>query len=86
MGWVADTVSSVIKLFAEGRTFRHERRQITRLRNILNDPRFTYRSTTRLMEGIGADRITTERLLLAIGARRSETSDEWTFKPLSSKE
>jgi hypothetical protein len=53
-----------------------------KLRNMLNDPRATrgYRSTGQLEKGIAADRLTTERLLLAIGARKSPTDEEWTLK------
>jgi hypothetical protein len=49
---------------------------------MLNDPRSTrgYRSTGQLEKGIAADRATTERLLLAIGARKSATAEEWTLK------
>ncbi|MBG6165765.1 hypothetical protein IWQ54_005455 [Labrenzia sp. EL_195] len=36
-----------------------------------------FRSTSRLMADIQADRDTTVRLPMAIGARKSETSDEW---------
>jgi hypothetical protein len=41
------------------------------LREMLKDPRSTrgFRSTGQLERGIGADRSTTERLLLSIGAR-----------------
>ena len=63
------------------KTWFHERRQRTLLKNMLNDKRFAkgFRSTQRLADGIGADRTTTERLLLTIGAWRSEVSDEWTL-------
>jgi len=61
----------------------HEARQKGRLREMLQDKEFPkgFRGTAQLMNGIGADRPTTERLLLAIKARKSETSDEWTFQP-----
>jgi len=36
-------------------------------------------SIRHLEKGIGADRPTTERLLLAVGARKSATDDEWTL-------
>ena len=44
------------------------------LRTMLRDPRSTrgFRSTGQLEKGIGADRSTTERLLLSIGARKAE--------------
>jgi hypothetical protein len=50
------------------------------LRAMLKDPRSTrgFRSTGQLEKGIGADRSTTERLLLAIGARKSDAAEEWT--------
>jgi hypothetical protein len=53
-----------------------------KLRTMLNDPRSTrgYRSTGQLEKGIAADRDTTERLLVAIGARKSTTAEEWTLK------
>jgi hypothetical protein len=54
------------------------------LRSMLEDPRSArgFRSTGQLQKGIGADRPTTERLLLAVGARKSDASEEWTLKPL----
>jgi len=53
-----------------------------KLRTMLQDPRSArgYRSTGQLEKGIAADRATTERLLLAIGARKSATAEEWTLK------
>jgi hypothetical protein len=53
------------------------------LRRMLNDPRAArgFRSVGQLEKGISADRATTERLLAAIGARKSETSEEWTLTP-----
>jgi len=58
-------------------------RRKSKLRTMLNDPRSTrgFRSTGQLEKGIGADRATTERLLLAIGARKSSSAEEWTLKP-----
>jgi hypothetical protein len=82
MGWVEDTITAFLKFFAgEGRTAIHEWRQKRRLRVMLKDRRFLkgFRSTEQLMKGIAADRATTERLLLAIEAKRSEVSDEWTL-------
>lgn len=54
------------------------------LRTMLQDPRATrgFRSTGQLEKGIGADRSTTERLLLSIGARKTEGAEEWTLNPL----
>jgi hypothetical protein len=51
------------------------------LRQMLNDPRATrgFRSVGQLEKGISADRATTERLLLAVGAKKSDTSEEWTL-------
>jgi len=59
-----------------------EWKQKRTLRGMLNDPRSTrgFRSTGQLEKGITADRATTERLLLAIGARKSDSADEWTLK------
>jgi hypothetical protein len=53
-----------------------------KLRGMLTDPRATrgFRSTGQLEKGIGADRLTTERLLVAIGATKSESAEEWTLK------
>src|SRR5262249_2665989 len=47
--------------------------QKRRLRAMLNDPRSKrgFRSMVQLEKGIGADRSTTERLLLSIGARKA---------------
>ena len=60
-----------------------EWRQKRTLRTMLQDPRSArgFRSTGQLEKGIGADRSTTERLLLAVGARRSGTAEEWTLTP-----
>jgi hypothetical protein len=54
------------------------------LRVMLKDPRAArgFRSTGQLEKGIGADRSTTERLLLAVGARKSDVAEEWTLNPL----
>jgi hypothetical protein len=54
------------------------------LRTLLTDPRSTSgcRSIGQLEKGIAADRSTTERLLLSVGARQTLKSDEWTLKPL----
>jgi hypothetical protein len=56
--------------------------QKRKLRAMLEDPRATrgFRSTAQLEQGIGANRATTERLLLAIGARKSNDAEEWTLK------
>src|SRR6266852_103963 len=58
-----------------------EWRQKRTLRQMLQDPRATrgFRSVGQLEKSIGADRATTERLLLAIGARKSDASEEWTL-------
>lgn len=58
--------------------------QKRRLRTMLNDRRSArgFRSTGQLEKGIGADRSTTERLLLSIGARKAQGAEEWTLKPL----
>lgn len=62
----------------------HEWRQKRKLREMLKDPRAAkgIRSIGQLEKGIVADRATTERLLLAIGARKSESSEHWTLAPL----
>jgi len=54
-----------------------------RLVKMLRDQRFPkgFRSTSQLCDGIGCDPETTRRLLIAIGARKSEISDEWTLNP-----
>jgi len=58
--------------------------QRRKLRGMLQDPRSArgFRSTGQLEKGIGADRPTTERLLLAIGAKKSDVAEEWTLSPL----
>jgi len=60
--------------------------QKRKLRQMLQDPRATrgFRSIVQLEKGIGADRATTERLLLAIGARKSNETDEWTLSATGS--
>ncbi len=61
-----------------------EWQQKRKLREMLNDPRSTkgFRSIAQLEKGIAADRPTTERLLGVIGATKSQTTEEWTLKPL----
>jgi hypothetical protein len=61
-----------------------EWRQKSKLRAMLNDPRSArgFRTSGQLQKGIAADCATTERLLCAIGARKSESADEWTLRPL----
>ncbi len=58
--------------------------QKRKLRGMLKDPRSArgFRSTGQLEKGIGADRSTTERLLVSIGARKSDAGEEWTLNPL----
>ena len=61
-----------------------EWKQKRTLRAMLNDPRSTrgFRSTGQLEKGIGANRSTTERLLLSIGARKADGAEEWTLASL----
>ncbi len=63
--------------------FLSEWLQKRKLRHMLNDRRATrgFRSIAQLENAIAADRTTTERLLAAIGARKSDTADEWTLAP-----
>jgi hypothetical protein len=62
-----------------------EWRQKSKLRAMLNDPRSArgFRSAGQLEKGIDADRATTERLLQAIGARKSDTGEEWTLRSVA---
>jgi len=71
-------------MMTQGRQAFIEWRQKKTLRDMLNDPRSAKgcRSIGQLEKGIAADRATTERLLLTIGARRTETSEQWTLAPL----
>jgi hypothetical protein len=48
---------------------------------MLSDPRSTrgVRSIGQLEKSIGADRATTERLLLGIGAKKATMPEEWTL-------
>jgi ribosomal protein L13E len=54
------------------------------LRTMLRDRRSArgFRSIGQLEKGIGADRSTTERLLIAVGARKSDVAEEWTLNPI----
>ena len=76
---MGDTVTAVLKFFTNLFHAWHQRR---RLKSMLSDKRFPkgFRSTKQLANGIGADWATTERLLLVMGARKSEVSDEWTLR------
>ena len=87
MSWVKDTITAFLKFLAGDRAAIHEWGQKSRLRVMLNDKRFLkgFRSTEQLMKGIAADRATTERLLIAMEARRSEVLDEWTLNPPPSR-
>jgi len=60
-----------------------ESRKKAKLRTMLTDPRASrgFRSIGQLEKGIAADRATTERLLVDIGARKSDSADEWTLSP-----
>jgi hypothetical protein len=60
----------------------NEWNQKRKLRQMLRDSRAArgFRSVGQLEMGIGADRATTERLLLAIGATKSEDAEEWTLR------
>jgi hypothetical protein len=55
-------------------------RRKRKLRNMLNDPRSANgeRSIEQLQKGIAADRATTERLLLKIGAKAS-APEKWSL-------
>jgi hypothetical protein len=61
--------------------------QKRKLREMLLDPRSArgYRSTGQLEKGIGADGPTTERLLVAIGARKADSAEEWTLRSAEEK-
>jgi hypothetical protein len=79
----------MVRTFIHGRmrmawTVIREWGQKRTLRTMLNDPRSArgFRSIGQLEKGIGADRSTTERLLLAVGARKSDAGEEWTLRPL----
>ncbi len=79
--------SFFLAFFVSAGSWNHERRQKRRLKRMLADRRFPegFRSTSQLAAGIGADQDTAQRLLLAIGARKSETSEEWTMRAPPSK-
>jgi hypothetical protein len=59
-------------------------RKTKKLHAMLSDPRAArgFRSSSQLEKGIGADRATTERLLMAMGACKSNSADEWTLNRL----
>ena len=54
-----------------------------KLREMLRDPRSAngHRSIGQLEKGISADRATTERLLLAMGAKKLDASENWAMPP-----
>jgi hypothetical protein len=56
-------------------------RRKRKLRAMLTDPRSArgVRSIGQLEKGIGADRTTTERLLLGMGAKQTTAPEEWTL-------
>jgi hypothetical protein len=58
-----------------------KRNQKERLKNMLSDNRYSWRSLEQLANGIGADYQLTKNLLVEIGARPSETDASlWTLK------
>ena len=63
----------------------HLEKRAAHLLGDLRDPRATrgFRSVGLLEKRIGADRATTERLLVAIGARKSDAAEEWTLTPIT---
>jgi hypothetical protein len=64
-------LSVVLRSLRTGIIETHQKRQLGRMLKRVGSIRY-------LEKGIRADRPTTERLLLAMGARRTE-SDEWTL-------
>ena len=92
MHWIIDVVQGFVQgLVKSGRDWfrdwRHDEACKKRLKDMLSNPRFGFgRRIEQLEAGIGADRETTKRLLLAIGARPSETDpDLWTLEPPPSR-
>jgi hypothetical protein len=73
-----------LNALSEGWRAIAEWRQKRTLGAMLRDPRSAngFRSIGQLEKGIAADRATTERLLLAMGARKSDVSEHWTLAPL----
>lgn len=62
--------------------WRRDSRKIKRLREMLTDTRFPqgFRSIEQLSGGIGETSDETIELLFKIGARKSETSEQWSLK------
>jgi hypothetical protein len=77
---VKGLVLGVARLFGDS---QHDERCKERLRAMLTNEGFQFgRTIDVLAAGIGEDVKTTKRLLLAIGARPSQTNkDLWTLKP-----
>jgi hypothetical protein len=72
---IADFLTSWRRDWSAGAASR--KRKI-RLRKMLLDDRFKWRTIDQLSNGIGADRQMTQSLLIEIGARPSETdSTKW---------
>lgn len=73
-GFFDSIISKLSQILSNRRLKKH-------LKAMLNNKRFPkgYRSIRQLQEGIGKDEETTKELLIAIGARKSENSDEWTL-------
>ena len=78
-GAVKGFVTAVASIFKDN---RHDDKRMQRLKAMLSNPRYEFRTLPQLSASIGADDPTTKRLLLEIGARPSETdADLWTLKP-----
>jgi hypothetical protein len=69
MGWLKDIVDSVVTVRREWRSGSQDRAQRERLKSMLEDERFAWRSLEQLSAAIAANEDTTRALLVELGAR-----------------
>ena len=75
MGLLGDVSDSALNWWREIRSGAPERARKARLREMLEDERFKWRSLDQLSSAIAADADTTKALLVQIGARPQEGND-----------
>ncbi len=82
-GFVSIATTYVTDIIRERRTGRLDQVRTATLRRFLSDEKFEWRTIQTLSDAIGAEKETTVRLLLLMGARKSLTNDRelWSMAP-----
>lgn len=84
---MGDEISDISKgffsaAFSQVANFFYERKLKKTLKKMLTDKQFPkgFRSSEQLIAAIGGDRELAVKILINLGARKSENSDEWTLE------